>query len=77
MVASGPAADLAKAVNRGERLLGAPAGGSFVINEFGQELVPSSAGDGRVALAGEWQGALEFTDALRGGTFELAPPSHW
>jgi hypothetical protein len=73
MVVSGAAAELAEAVNWGKRLLGAPAGGSFVINEFGQVLVPSSAGDGRIALVGEWQGALEFTDALRGGTFDLAP----
>ena len=73
MVASGPAAELARAVNRGKRLLGAPAGGSFVINEFGQVLVPSVAGDGRIALVGEWAGAVEFTDALRGGTFDLAP----
>ena len=73
MVASGPAAELARAVNRGKRLLGAPPGGSFVINEFGQVLVSSSAGDGRVAVVGEWQGALEFTDTLRGGAFDLAP----
>src|SRR6266566_3364014 len=46
MVAGVPAAELAGAVNRGKRLLGAPAGGAFVINEFGQVLVPSPAGDG-------------------------------
>jgi hypothetical protein len=73
MLAAGPAAGLARAVNQGKRLLGAPDGGSFVINEFGQVLVPSSVGDRRVALVGEWDGALEFTDPLRGGTFDLAP----
>jgi hypothetical protein len=73
MVASGPAVDLARSVNQGKRMLSAPDGGSFVINEFGQVLVPSSAGDGRVALVGEWDGALEFTDPLHGGTFDLAP----
>jgi hypothetical protein len=73
MLVGGPAAALAQAVNRGKRLLGAPIGGSFLINEFGQVLVPSSAGDGRVALVGEWDGALEFADTLRGGVFDLAP----
>jgi hypothetical protein len=73
MVAGGPAADLAMAVNRGKRLLGGPDGGSFAINEFGQVLVPSSVGGGRAALVGEWDGALEFADPLRGGTFDLAP----
>ena len=73
MVDCGAAADLARAVNRGKRLLGTLVGGSFVINEFGQVLVPSSAGDGRVALVGEWQGSLEFTDTLHGGAFDLSP----
>ena len=83
MVASGSAEELARTVNEGKRLLGAPAGGCFVINEFGQVLVPSSAGDGRVALVGEWEGALEFADPLRGGMFDLAPAKplvngdHW
>lgn len=83
MVTTGPASELARAVNRGKRLLGVAPGGSFVINEFGQVLVPSSAGDGRVALVGEWEGALEFTDPLRGGVFDLAPAKpmvngdHW
>jgi hypothetical protein len=73
MVAGGAAADLAMAVSQGKRLLGAPGGGAFAINEFGQVLVPSSTGDGRVAVVGEWEGALEFTDPLHGGTFDLAP----
>jgi hypothetical protein len=71
MVDCDAASDIARAVNRGKRLLGVPAGGSFVINEFGQVLVPSSAGDGQVALVGEWQGVLRFTDMLHGGTFDL------
>ncbi|MFI5068009.1 MAG: hypothetical protein ACHP9Z_29080, partial [Streptosporangiales bacterium] len=69
----GAAAGVAAAVNRGKRLLGAAAGGSFAINEFGQVLVPSSAGDGAVALVGRWQGSLEFADPLHGGTFDLSP----
>jgi hypothetical protein len=73
MLAAGAPADLARAVNAGKRQLGAPPGGSFAINEFGQVLVPSSAGDGQVALVGEWEGGLEFADALHGGTFDLAP----
>jgi hypothetical protein len=67
------AAGLADAVNRGKRLLGVQPGGSFAINEFGQVLVPSSAGDGAIALVGQWRGSLRFSDPLHGGTFDLAP----
>jgi hypothetical protein len=67
------AVGVAEAVNRGKRLLGALAGGSFAINEFGQVLVPSPAGDGAVALVGQWRGSLEFADLIHGGTFDLSP----
>jgi hypothetical protein len=83
MADCGAAAELASAVNCGKRLLGAPAGGSFVINEFGQVLVPAPAGDGAIAVVGEWRGSLEFTDSLHGGMFDLAPTvplaagDHW
>jgi hypothetical protein len=73
MTQRGPAADLARAVNRGKQLLGAPPGGSFLINEFAQVLVPSVGRDGRIALVGEWQGPLECADMLHGGAFDLAP----
>jgi hypothetical protein len=77
------AAGLAAAVNAGKQLLGGYPGGSFVINEFGQILVPGSSGDGRVALVGEWNGDLEFDDPLHGGTFclncteQLKPGDRW
>ena len=66
------ARELGRAVNQGKRLVGEILGGSFLINEYGQVLVPSTTGE-RVAAVGEWSGPLEFTNKLSGnGTFDLA-----
>lgn len=73
MADGAPAASMAAAVNRGKRLMGVQPGGSFAVNEFGQVLTPSSAGDGAIALVGQWQGPLRFSDPLHGGTFDLSP----
>jgi hypothetical protein len=71
MVTSKAAIDLGHAVNAGKKLLGSPAGGAFLINEFQQVLVPSSCCDRQIAVVGEWEGSLEFRDAFHGGTFDL------
>lgn len=54
------AAELAQAVEAAKRKLGGTGGGSFVINEFGQVLVPASDGSYRILLAGELKGRLLF-----------------
>lgn len=74
MVESAGAAALTAAVNAGKALLGGGQGGSFLINEYGQVLVPASTPrDTRVAIVGECTGPLEFVDNAAGsGTFDLA-----
>ena len=54
------AAALAKSVERAKRFAGGTGTGSFVINEFGQVLVPASDGSGRRYLTGRWAGRLLF-----------------
>lgn len=54
------AAQLADAVEAAKRKAGGSGGGSFVINEYGQVLVPASDGSGRRFLAGELSGRLLF-----------------
>lgn len=56
----GAAAELARAVEGAKRNLGGTGGGSFVINEFGQVLVPACDGTHRRLLAGELKGRLLF-----------------
>jgi hypothetical protein len=52
---------------------GGAAGGAFTVNEFGQVLVPSSAGDGRTAIAAQLSGPLMFHNAFEDGAlFDLA-----
>lgn len=74
MVESAGAVALASAVNAGKALLGGGPGGSFLINEYGQVLVPASTPyDSRVAIVGECTGPLEFMNIAAGsGTFDLA-----
>ena len=52
--------ELAMAVAEAKRFAGGTGGGSFLINEFGQVLVPSSDGDGIRLLAGCLSGSLLF-----------------
>src|SRR6266536_2257709 len=54
------AAELAESVGRAKRFAGGNGTGSFVINEFGQVLVPASDGSGRRYLAGRLTGRLLF-----------------
>jgi hypothetical protein len=73
MVESDAAERLAAAVGDAKRFLGGWLGGVFLINEYGQVLVPAAAGDHRVAIVGECEGPLEFEDVLQGaGTFDLS-----
>ncbi len=74
MVESAGAAALASAVNEGKRFLGGEQGGSFLINEYGQILVPAlTPSDARVAIVGECTGPLEFINSAAGyGSFDLA-----
>ena len=51
---------LAKAVEQGKLVAGGSGRGSFMINEFGQVLVPASDGDGRRYLVGQLKGSLLF-----------------
>ena len=72
MVGVDSAGDLASAVNAGKRLLGGTAGGAFLVNEYGQVLVPSPSGNGTVALVGECEGRLTFKDSFATGQFDLS-----
>jgi hypothetical protein len=46
--------------------------GQFVVNEFGQVLVPSSAGDGRRAVVGMIEGAMPFVNPEGGSPVDMA-----
>jgi hypothetical protein len=64
---------LTDAVSQGKRLMHGSEGGSYQINEFGQVLVPSSAGDHRRVLVGEVTGLLQFHNPYEvGQIFTLA-----
>lgn len=65
MVDSVATRQLASAVNAGKGYLRGSDGGSFLINEFGQVLVPSKSGTGDVALVGECVGRMLFHDPLQ------------
>jgi hypothetical protein len=65
---------LASAVDAAKHALTGRCGGAFLINEFGQVLVPANDYSGtQVALVGEWTGPLEFNNPFEAGsTFDLA-----
>ena len=66
MVISSASTALASAVIDGKKLLGGSDGGSFLINEFGQVLVPaqnySTRSGNQIALVGTISGPLMFND---------------
>lgn len=65
-------AELAEAVHAGKQYFGGAHGGAFQINEFGQVLVPSPAGDGDVTVVGECRGPLVFHNVFKAGNvFDL------
>ena len=65
---------LTEAVLAGKQYLDGKGGGSFLITEYGQILVPApSPGDGRVVLVGECSGPLEFScPELENELFDLS-----
>jgi hypothetical protein len=68
MVDEGDVAALAEAVCTGKRSLSGRAGGSFLVNEFGQVLVPASDWEtSEVVLVGECTGAFAFHNPFRPG----------
>ena len=56
--------DLIKAVLDGKEFLGGGGGGSFIINEYGQVIVPSSSGNGERVIVGEIDGRVLFDNPL-------------
>lgn len=76
MVTCSGAERLAAAVSEAKRFLGGWLGGAFLVNEFGQVLVPAAAGDHRVAVVGECEGPLEFRNVFeQDTTFDLSDDS--
>jgi hypothetical protein len=69
MVESPAATALAKAVKAGKQFHKSTGGGAFLINEFGQVIVPSPNERAR-ALVGVWSGPLKFVDP-DGDIFDL------
>jgi hypothetical protein len=64
---------LVQAVQSGKQFFGHPTGGSFLVNEYGQVLVPASSGDRRCAYVGSLQGKLQFDNPLKENTiFDLS-----
>lgn len=71
-VDSGDVRQLADAVTQAKRKLYGNSTGSFVINEFGQVIVPSSAGDGTRLLVGEIDGVILFDNPLTGEILDMS-----
>jgi hypothetical protein len=74
MLDRGDVDDLVEAVHAGKRALGVGPGGSFLINEFGQVLIPVNEEETtRVAYTGDCEGPLAFENPFQvGTTFDLA-----
>jgi hypothetical protein len=53
---------LAQSVVEGKKFFGRASGGEFLVNEYGEALVPSSHGDGRRVFVGRVHGALRFSN---------------
>ena len=64
--------ELVKAVNNPKISISGREGGAFVINEFGQVIVPSIRGDGERWLVGEVEGRLLFEDPYDGDIINLS-----
>jgi hypothetical protein len=58
---------IVSAVANAKRLMGGGDAGAFLVNEFGQVLVPSSEGDGRRLIVGMLEGTLHFIDPFTDG----------
>ena len=64
--------ELVKAVNNPKISISGREGGAFVINEFGQVIVPTILGDGERWLVGEVEGVLLFEDPYGGEIIDLS-----
>lgn len=78
------ASQLADAVEAAKQKAGGNGGGAFIINEYGQVLVPASDGSGRRFLAGELNGQLLFENPFEEDAFidlgddsDLQPGDPW
>jgi hypothetical protein len=67
--------ELGEAVAHAKWELSKTEGGSFLINEFGQVIVPSARGDGQRMLAGVINGNLLFENPLEEGLIDLSDTS--
>lgn len=72
LVASPAANDLARALNNAKRQHSGSAGGSFLINEFGQVISPIRQSNDRYWV-GSIKGLLQFHHPLTGHEFDLGP----
>ena len=71
------ATSLAEAVEKGKRAAGGGGGGSFMINEYGQVLVPASDGGGKRYYVGQLKGRLLFENPFdEEDPIDLADCSH-
>lgn len=68
--------ELARSVVKAKQFLGGGQGGEFLINEFGQVLVPSSKGDGKRVCAGRIEGCLRLTNPFDSGILDLSDDSN-
>ena len=59
---SNAAIELGSAIAEAKIAMGGNGGGSFLINEFSQVIVPSSAGDGKRMIVGELDGELTYNN---------------
>ena len=64
--------ELVEAVNGAKIKISRRPGGTFIINEFGQVIVPSSWGDGKRVLVGEVDGVLLFENPSDGSIIDLS-----
>lgn len=64
--------ELVKEVNKVKIRISGKEGGAFVINEFGQVIVPTILGDGERWLVGEVEGVLLFEDPYDGDIINLS-----
>lgn len=61
--------EMTLAILAGKRKFGGGGGGAFVINEFGQVLVPASDGSGQRAIVGAIKGRLRFNNPFQDNSF--------
>lgn len=71
-LSKGNVSDLADAVRGAKNYMAGNSGGSFIINEFGQVIVPSSSGDGTRMYVGDIKGPLLFNNPVNDGIINIA-----